>query len=219
MDRDTTIARDSHSKILEKFKNEKIDVLIGTQMVSKGHDIENVTLVGVLGVDSMLNMNDYLASERAYSNISQVCGRAGRGDKKGRALIETSEPENLILNYATHNDYEAFYANEINFREAFEYPPFMDLFMLNISSKDNVLLKKEADKIYNIFKNSGGMYKLFSPKVPFLEKINGKFRMNIMLKAKISRPLMDKIYENLKVYEKYKSKKVNLAVVRNPVSI
>ena len=167
----------------------------------------------------MLNMNDYLASERAYSNISQVCGRAGRGDKKGRALIETSEPENLILNYATHNDYEAFYANEINFREAFEYPPFMDLFMLNISSKDNVLLKKEADKIYNIFKNSGGMYKLFSPKVPFLEKINGKFRMNIMLKAKISRPLMDKIYENLKVYEKYKSKKVNLAVVRNPVSI
>ena len=219
MDRDTTITKDSHSRILKKFKEEKIDVLVGTQMVSKGHDIENVTLVGVLGVDSMLNMNDYLASERAYSNISQVCGRAGRGSKKGRTIIETTEPSNLILNYACSHDYDGFYDEEIKFRKALDYPPFTDIIMITLSAEDNKLLKSQADRLYNIFKNSNGLYKLFSPKVPFIEKINNKYRINLMLKAKVSKNVIDMIYTNLKKYEMVKDKKVDISITRNPVNI
>lgn len=219
MDKDTTIAKDSHSKILEKFKNEKIDVLVGTQMVSKGHDIENVTLVGVLGTDSMLNMNDYLASERAYSNISQVSGRAGRGSKEGRVIIETSDPENLVLNFACSNDYKGFYEKEINFRRIFEYPPFTDIVTIGLVSKNRKTLEYEADKLYSIFKNSSGLYKLFSPKVPFAEKINNKFRINMMLKTKIRKEVIDKIYANLNAYEAKASKSVSINITRNPTSI
>ena len=219
MDRDTTILKDSHAKILEKFRNDNIDVLIGTQMISKGHDIENVTLVGVLGTDSMLNMNDYLASEKAYSNISQVAGRSGRGLKKGRTVIETSDTENSVLNAAVNHDYLEFYNTEISFRQAFNYPPFFDLILLQLSSISNNNVKLASDKLYGIMQNSDNMYKIFSPKSPFIERVNNKFRINILVKTNISNVVMKKIYENLKIYELNKVNDVNLTVTRNPSTI
>ncbi len=216
MDKDTTILKDSHAKILEQFRNENIDVLIGTQMISKGHDIENVTLVGVLGSDSMLNMNDYLASEKAYSNISQVAGRSGRGNKKGRTVIETSDTENAVLNSAVNHDYLEFYNTEIAFRQVFNYPPFSDLILLQLASVNSNSVKFASDKLYNIMQDSEDMYKIFSPKSPYIEKINNKYRINILIKTNISNLVMKKIYDNLKIYDLNKVKDVSLTITRNP---
>jgi primosomal protein N' (replication factor Y) len=219
MDKDTTILKDSHVKILDKFKNENVDVLIGTQMISKGHDIENVTLVGVLGTDSMLNMNDYLASEKAYSNISQVAGRSGRGSKKGRTVIESSDITNSVLNAAVNHDYPQFYNTEISFRQAFNYPPFSDLILLQLASINNNSVKLASDKLYGIMQNADNMYKIFSPKSPFIERVNNKYRINILIKTNITNEVMKKIYENLKIYESNKVKDVSLAITRNPSMI
>ena len=124
MDADTTVAKNSHQKILDKFRNEDIDVLIGTQMIAKGHDISDVTLVGILGVDSLLNMNDYLASEKAFQNIYQVAGRAGRGKYSGKVIIQTNDTNNHVIESIINNSYVDFYNLEIDFRKMFQYPPF-----------------------------------------------------------------------------------------------
>lgn len=219
MDRDTTIIKDAHTKLLDEFKSKNINVLIGTQMISKGHDIENITLVGILAVDSMLNMNDYLSSEKAYSNISQVAGRAGRGSKEGRTIVETTDTANEILNSAILHDYVRFYKSEINFREIFNYPPFYDLILFQLSSKDSRNLKYASDKLYSIMQNSDMLYKIFSPKSPYIEKINNKYRINILIKAKTSNEVIKKIYENLRKYDKVREKDVSVSVIRNPISI
>ena len=135
MDADTTVARDSQQKILDKFKNENIDILIGTQMISKGHDMPNVTLVGIIGTDALLAMNDFSSSERAFSNIYQVSGRAGRSTKEGKVLIQTSDPSNYILEAVENNSYIEFFNKEIEYRKTFGYPPFIDILLFEISGQ------------------------------------------------------------------------------------
>lgn len=218
MDRDTTIKTDSHANILNKFKDENVDILVGTQMISKGHDIENVTLVGVLGVDSMLALNDYLANEKGYSNISQVSGRAGRGGKKGRVVIETEDVLNETLNYAVTHDYESLYNKEISFREVMKYPPFTELILVSLISKDETILKSESNKIYNLLnKESNGMYKIYSPKTPFAYKINNKFKINILIKCNLNSAVLKQLHLNVNKCNSLKSKKVNLVVTRSPM--
>ena len=209
MDADTTVAKDSHQKILDKFKNENINILIGTQMISKGHDIENVTLVGILGVDTMLGMDDYLSSERAFSNISQVSGRAGRAKLPGRVLIQTNDPDNYILNAVINNSYIEFYEKEIKHRKKFGYPPFIDIVLFEISGRNFYLVKSEIDRLYNILNSENtGIYKVFNPKAPFIQKINNKFRVNIIVKTKLNTNSYNKLYE-----------KINMVVTRNPIFI
>lgn len=219
MDADTTIARKSQQEILDKFKNEKVNILIGTQMISKGHDFENVTLVGVLGVDSMLGMSDYTASEKAFSNISQVVGRAGRGKLKGRALIATSDISNYILNSIVSNDYEEFYEKEIEYRETFKYPPFSDIILFELASKDFNILKDESNKLYDILNDNNSMYKLFTPKSPFIRRINNKYRINIMIKTKLTKEVYSNIHNKVNEYNKKKSSNVNFAITKNPTYI
>ena len=213
MDADTTVARDSHQKILDKFKKDNVNVLIGTQMIAKGHDISNVTLVGILGVDSLLNMNDYLSSERAFQNIYQVAGRAGRG----KLIIQTNDKDNYVLNAIKNNSYEEFYEKEIKFRENFEYPPFVDLVLFELSYKDKDILKRQSDSLYNILsKNSDNLYKVFSPKAPYIQKINNKYRINILIKTKLNNNSYNKIYEKIREYEKVRKKDVTFIVSKNP---
>lgn len=217
MDADTTVARDSHQKILDKFKKDNVNVLIGTQMIAKGHDISNVTLVGILGVDSLLNMNDYLSSERAFQNIYQVAGRAGRGKYKGKVIIQTNDKDNYVLNAIKNNSYEEFYEKEIKFRENFEYPPFVDLVLFELSYKDKDILKSQSDSLYNILsKNSDNLYKVFSPKAPYIQKINNKYRINILIKTKLNNNSYNKIYEKIREYEKIRKKDVTFIVSKNP---
>lgn len=135
MDTDTVSATQTHEKLLGRFEKEKIPILVGTQMVAKGLDFENVTLVGVISADLSLYVDDYRAGERTFSLLTQVVGRAGRGSKGGKALIQTFTPENDVIRTAAQQDYDAFYAHEIELRRLRGCPPFQDLFVLTASAK------------------------------------------------------------------------------------
>ncbi len=220
MDADTTIARDSQQKILDKFKNENIDVLIGTQMISKGHDMPNVTLVGVIGTDSLLAMNDFSSSERAFSNIYQVSGRAGRSNKEGRVLIQASDTENYILDAIKNNDYKQFFENEIEYRKTFGYPPFIDLLLFEVSGSVLQDVKQDAEKLYNILNyNNKNEYRVFSPKSPYIQKLNNRFRVNVLLKAKLNTKIYSEVYGKIKAFETKKFKTTSLSVTKNPIYI
>lgn len=220
MDADTTVARDSQQKILDEFKNSRVDVLIGTQMISKGHDMPNVTLVGIIGTDALLAMNDFSASERAFSNIYQVSGRAGRSTKPGRVLIQTSDTDNYILEAVKHNDYLEFFNKEIEYRKTFGYPPFIDILLFEISGKNLQDVKDDAEKMYNILNyNNQNEYRVFSPKSPFIQKLNNRFRVNVMVKAKLNTRIYSQIYGKIKIFNTKKRRDTSLAITKNPTFI
>ena len=220
MDADTTVARDSQAKILDEFKNEDVDVLIGTQMISKGHDMPNVTLVGIIGTDSLLAMNDFCASERAFSNIYQVSGRAGRSTKEGRVLIQTSDTDNYILQAVEHNDYNEFFDKEIEYRKTFGYPPFIDILLFEISGQNLYDVKQNAQILYSLLnENNYNEYRVYSPKSPFIQRINNRYRVNVMLKAKLNTKIYSSIYEKIKIYNSKAKNNTNLIVTKNPTFI
>ena len=220
MDADTTVARDSQQKILDDFKNNKADVLIGTQMISKGHDMPNVTLVGIIGTDALLAMNDFSSSERAFSNIYQVSGRAGRRKKPGRVLIQTSDTDNYILEAVKHNDYLEFFDKEIEYRKTFGYPPFIDILLFEISGKDLQGVKEDAEKMYNILNyDNQNEYRVFSPKSPFIQKLNNRFRINVMVKARLNTKIYSKIYSKIKVFNLKKRRDTSISITKNPTFI
>ena len=220
MDADTTVARDSQQKILDDFKNNKADVLIGTQMISKGHDMPNVTLVGIIGTDALLAMNDFSSSERAFSNIYQVSGRAGRSKKPGRVLIQTSDTDNYILEAVKHNDYLEFFDKEIEYRKTFGYPPFIDILLFEISGKDLQGVKEDAEKMYNILNyDNQNEYRVFSPKSPFIQKLNNRFRINVIVKARLNTKIYSKIYSKIKVFNLKKRRDTSISITKNPTFI
>ncbi|MCF0121066.1 MAG: primosomal protein N', partial [Oscillospiraceae bacterium] len=147
MDLDTVSAMNSHEKLLSRFRNEKVPILLGTQMVTKGLDFENVTLVGVLSADQMLYINDFRAHERTFSLITQVVGRSGRGSKPGRAVIQTLTPENEILRLAANQDYDTFYSSEIELRKLSGTPPVKDLYTLTVSGLDAARVQEGCQKL------------------------------------------------------------------------
>ena len=220
MDADTTIARDSHQKILDDFKEKNIDVLIGTQMISKGHDIKNVSLVGILGVDSMLAMNDYLSSEKAFSNISQVAGRAGRAEIPGRVFIQTSDTDNYILDAVVEQDYEMFYEKEIEYRNIMKYPPFTDIVLFEISGQEFSNVKNEMNRLYTILdEDKSGIYKVYKPKVPFLQRINNRFRINVVMKTNLNTSSYNLIYSKINKFNEKKNRNIKFSIIRNPMFI
>ena len=220
MDADTTVARDSQQKILDKFKNESIDILIGTEMISKGNDMPNVTLVGIIGADALLAMNDFSSSERAFQNIYQVSGRAGRGKKAGRVLIQTSDSENYIIQAVKNDSYTDFYKMEIDYRKTFGYPPFIDILLFEISGKDFKEVKAEAEKLYNILNfDNQNEYRVFSPKSPYIQRLNNRFRINVMIKARLNSKIYSIIYNKIKIYNTKKKSTVSMSVTKNPIFI
>ena len=204
MDMDTTKEKFSHDLILKSFRNKTFDVLLGTQMVTKGHDFPDVTLVGILSADAMLYQDDYRASEKAFSLITQVIGRAGRGDKPGRAIIQTYSPDNEILKLAAAQDYETFYRGAIRMREAMVFPPFCEIVLLSLSSSEEVEVMNAAAKIASRLREliaPGGEYHdvqmaVFGPFEAQVYKVNEKFRMRMILKCRLNRrtrALLDQI--------------------------
>lgn len=141
MDMDTTRQKDGHEKILSAFANGEADVLVGTQMIVKGHDFPNVTLVGVLAADMSLYSDDYRSGERTFQLLTQAAGRAGRGQKEGEAVIQTYTPTHYSIVTAAAQDYEAFYEEEIRYRQIMGYPPVENLLAVLVSCEDEVLLE------------------------------------------------------------------------------
>ena len=201
MDIDTVTKKNSHEEILRKFNEEKIDILIGTQMIVKGHHFPDVTLVGVVSADGSLNIDDYRASERTFDLLVQVAGRAGREHLPGNVIIQTYNPDNYSVQYAKKQNYEEFYNVEIKLRKQLRYPPFCDIIMFGISGEQEKIVFKTANELFtnldkkikeeNIFAN------LLKPLPAPIDRIKNRFRWRIIMKTNISDKLIEIINECL----------------------
>lgn len=150
MDYDTTRAKDAYEKILQAFSNHEADILIGTQMIVKGHDFSNVTLVGVLAADMSLHVNDFHAAERTFALLTQAAGRAGRGKLPGNVVIQTYDPDHYAIRTAKEQDYEAFYDKEIEYRRLMNYPPVWNMLLVHVTSPDESECSSMAQQVYDI---------------------------------------------------------------------
>ena len=194
MDQDSTVAKFAHENILRQFASGQRNVLIGTQMVAKGHDIPNVTLVGVLAADSALHLPDYRASERAFSLLTQAAGRAGRGDRPGHVIFQTYDAENRIIQLAATQDYDSFAKAELELRRDFFYPPFAELLKLTVLDKDADAGLAQAQRV-TLFLQREQLEGRLSDVIingPFpalVAKVRDLYRFNILLKAADLRPV------------------------------
>lgn len=190
MDTDTTSSRDAYTEKFDAFRRGEYDILIGTQMIAKGLDFKNVTLVGVLQADSGLYANDYRGVERVFSLITQVVGRSGRAEKTGRAYIQTYVPEHPVIGFAAEQNYPAFYADEVEARRALEYPPFCDICMLHLSSVKEAAVDTAVQSLMELLKQTATeraetlALKLYGPLTPSLYRLNGKYRRQILIKCR-----------------------------------
>lgn len=196
MDQDSTAAKFAHEEILRRFAAGERNVLIGTQMVAKGHDIPNVTLVGVLSADSSLNLPDYRATERTFSLLTQAAGRAGRGDRPGHVIFQTYDADNNIIQLAAKQDYDTFARSELMAREDFFYPPFSQMLKLTIWDKDEAAALALAQKIvfFLQLKQQEGLLEDTMVAGPFpalVAKVRDMFRYNILIKAKNMDPVKE----------------------------
>jgi primosomal protein N' (replication factor Y) len=222
MDADTTKRKEDYEKIYESFKNGNADILIGTQMIAKGLDFKNVTLVGVIAADLTLNLPDYRASERTFQLISQVAGRAGRGSKEGKVIIQTYSPENLAIRAAAANDYLGFYDNEISMRKIMEYPPFTKLLLINMGSKKEDELIKYSEKIglkLKVDLNNFDKIKMLGPCPSVISKIKEVYRWHILLKGEITIELAENIKKSIHEILKSDYNEIRVSLDINPVSL
>lgn len=188
MDTDTTSGKDAHEKLISEFVDDNADFLVGTQMIAKGHDFPNVTLVGVVSADSLINMQEFGASERAFQLMAQVAGRAGRAEKPGRAYIQAYNIDDYTIQCAAEQNYEKFYDNEILLRETLCYPPFYHIGFINISSQDDkgaydfcVAAQKSAEELLQ--QNLWGDIEILKPSRRPVQKVNGWYRWRIVFKS------------------------------------
>ncbi|WP_426349282.1 primosomal protein N' [Alloiococcus sp. CFN-8] len=188
MDFDTTRKKDSYEEIYKTFKNGKADILLGTQMIAKGLDFPNVTLVGVISADLSLNLPDFRASERTFQLITQVAGRAGRDKKLGKVLVQTYTPEHYSLQLAKNYDYEGFYKDEIKIREFMSDPPFSKIMLINLSSeKEELLINKSNDVAIHLKKEyKSDEFSILGPSPCIIGKIKSMFRWQIIVKGNIA---------------------------------
>ena len=215
MDLDTTKNKDSHLKYVEMIRNNEVDIVVGTQMVAKGLDFPNVTLVAVLNIDSSLNASDYRAKERAYQLLVQVLGRAGRSEKEGVALIQTHNKDNEVLKEVCEYNYDLFCNKELAYRKRMEYPPFRNIAYILFSGKEYSDLYKFAkdSKLYLDNLNETNFTTL-GPSAPYISKINGVYRLKLMVKFR-------DIKRSIEIFKEFKEKnlknnKVKITIIVNP---
>ncbi len=225
MDADTTTKKSAYDEMLAKFRRHDADVLLGTQMVAKGHDFPDVTLVGVLNADSTLYMDDFRAGERTFSMLTQVIGRAGRAEKHGVAVIQTMNPKHEVIRLAAMQDYKSFYERDIQLREAFTFPPFCDIAVLSVTSASETDCSKCALEIFEFLKKkTAGEYKnvpiiSFGPFEAAVYKIDERYRMRIVLKCRRSKQLLKLLGEVICTFGTTKYKSVTCGVDINPTGI
>jgi len=218
MDKDTTAKKGSYSKILTDFLNHKADILVGTQMIVKGHDFSNVTLVGIILADMSLFANDYRSGEQTFDLLTQAAGRAGRGDREGHVLIQTYQPEHYAIKSASKHDYEGFYRMEMDYRRLLKFPPVYNMMVVLMESENDKKLEASSKGIYDeLVELSKGLQtkttRVIGPSEATISKINNVFRRLIYIKSSDEKELkliMDKI-------EEYEIEEINITMDVNPV--
>ena len=220
MDADTTSKKDSHAEILDIFRRGGADILVGTQMIAKGLDFPDVTLVGVIAADLSLNINDYHSGEITYQLITQVAGRAGRAGTPGKVYVQTYTPEHYSIQAAVNGSYEDFYAKETEFREMMSYPPFTNIFFVLASGEDEQKVYRSIMTLCEIMQryNKNGQFKIFSPAPAVISKINGKFRWRMMIKSDDSEKITNFVLftvEKLRAYMPLDGVNINISLNPN----
>ena len=216
MDIDTVSKKNSHEIILDKFRQENINILIGTQMVVKGHHFPNVTLVGAIFADTSLNIGDFRANERTFQTLTQVAGRAGRGNDEGRVIIQTFNPENYAIQYSKTQNYDLFYSTEIGIRKQLKYPPFCDIIAIALTGNNEKNLVTFSKNIHmylrdRVIKEKFGVL-LYSPVQCPIYKIKDKYRMRILIKCLYDDRMHKLLNDMLEKFEK-ESKKFGSKVI------
>ena len=216
MDIDTVSKKNSHEEILNKFKNEGTDILIGTQMVVKGHHFPNVTLVGVITADGSLNLEDYRAVERTFQTLVQVSGRAGR-EENGKVIIQTYNPDHYAIIQAKKQNYDLFYNQEIELRKMLKYPPFCDIIMIRFSGKNLTEIQNISNLVYKKIESVKNEDVIIYKPVPSpIDKIKNKYRWRIIIKCKVTTRILDIINFAIDDEKIKKCKDTSIVVDINP---
>ena len=225
METDTTSTKNSYEDILGKFRRHEADVLLGTQMVTKGHDFPDVTLVGVLLADASLYLDDYRASEKTFSMLTQVIGRAGRSKKRGEAVIQTNNPDHECIKLACAQDFETFYESEIRLRKALVFPPFCDIVLMTLTSSDekellraSALMGKMLDKDLTEEFSDVPMVK-YGPFEAPVYKVEGKYRMRVVIKCRLNKRSRSLFAHILSDFSRANTKGLSLSIDFNPSSL
>ena len=217
MDLDTTRSKKSYEKIITDFEQQKVDILIGTQMVSKGLDFERVSLVGILNADNMLNFPDFRAHERAYQLMAQVSGRAGRKNKRGTVVLQTSSPEHPIIGQVIRNDYKTMYNTQSDERKLFKYPPYFRMIQIVLRHRDPNVLNKAANRMAADLRAVFGA-RVLGPNVPTVSRIQNLYIKHILLKFEVeasperAKELLRQITNQIIAEPQFKALWVNLDV-------
>ena len=226
MDTDSTGSKSAYEQMLGKFRRHEADILLGTQMVTKGHDFPDVTLVGVLMADASMYVEDYRATEKTFSMITQVVGRAGRGEKQGTAILQTNYPDSPVIQMACRQDYPAFYQQEIAVRKKLTFPPFCDIVLLTLSEPDERDLLESAAKMRTFLEKllktadySQMPLILYGPFEAPVYRLEGKYRMRFVMKCRINRQFRQFLTQIYKDYPSVVSKKTAFSLDINPSSI
>ena len=209
MDQDSTAAKDAHEKLLAKFARHEYDIMVGTQMVAKGLDFEDVTLVGVLGIDSLLFAQGFRAYETVFSLVTQVVGRSGRAKDPGFAIIQTTDPDNPVLNLAAAQDYDAFFEQEIAYRKLGLYPPFCGLCVVGFAGPKEIEVARAAARFAALLGRQAAKQpdlplRVLGPTPSSIEKINDSYRYKLTVKCRNDRRFRDLMRETLGLYEQEK---------------
>ena len=209
MDQDSTAAKDAHEKLLARFADHEYDIMVGTQMVAKGLDFEDVTLVGVLGIDSLLFAQGFRAYETVFSLITQVVGRSGRAKDPGFAIIQTTDPDNPVLNLAAAQDYDAFFEQEIAYRRLGLYPPFCGLCVIGFAGGKEIEVARAAARFSALLGQQAAKQpdlplRVLGPTPGNIEKINDTYRYKLTSKCRNDRRFRDLVRETLGLYEQEK---------------
>ena len=209
MDQDSTAAKDAHEKLLAKFARHEYDIMVGTQMVAKGLDFEDVTLVGVLGIDSLLFAQGFRAYETVFSLITQVVGRSGRAKDPGFAIIQTTDPDNPVLNLAAAQDYDAFFEQEIAYRKLGLYPPFCGLCVIGFAGAKEIETARAAARFAALLGQQAAKQpdlplRVLGPTPSSIEKINDTYRYKLTIKCRNDRRFRDLVRSALELYEQEK---------------
>ncbi len=218
MDADTTSKKGAHSKMINDFNDNKYDILVGTQMISKGLNFPNVTLVGVINADSQLNIPNFRSSERTFSLLDQVIGRSGRHEKEGEAIVQTYNPDHYSIVCASKHDYKGFFAKEMIVRKKLNYPPYCFITLIKISSKDFNYGIGEAKKVSLFLKqNLSCTTSILGPSMASVLKINNIYNFQVILKYKKDEKLYKALNEMIKIYEG--NSKVKIELDFDPISL